>query len=74
MDQHLEIKKGVLVRCSEGLKHVDVPEGVEEIGYMAFAECKSLESVYIPLQYSPENRAKLRDYCRKSGIFTTSVQ
>lgn len=40
--------RGVLVRCTDGLKHVDVPEGVEEIGFMAFAECKSLESVYIP--------------------------
>ena len=40
--------RGVLVRCTDGLKHVDVPEGVEEIGFMAFAESKSLESAYIP--------------------------
>lgn len=48
MDTHLEIKEGVLLKCTDGLKHVEVPEGVTAIATMAFAECWSLESVSIP--------------------------
>ena len=34
--------------CSSGLKNVDIPEGVEIVGVMAFADCQSLEKVSLP--------------------------
>ena len=44
----LEIKNGVLVRCSSEAAHITIPEGVTAIGDGAFRGCKTLVSVTIP--------------------------
>jgi len=43
-----EIRDGKLIRYRGDLQHVVIPEGVAEIGYRAFGNCRRIESVVIP--------------------------
>lgn len=47
-DEILTIEDGVLTKCKEDAVNVVIPEGVTEIGDLAFQECESLKSVEIP--------------------------
>ena len=44
----LEILGDVLVKCRDGSVHIDVPDGIREIGPEAFEGCKTAVSICLP--------------------------
>ena len=44
----LTIEDGVVEACKQDAVDVVIPEGVKEIGYNAFSDCKALKSILLP--------------------------
>lgn len=47
-DTTLSVKHGVVTACDPSAVEAQVPEGVEDVGFMAFADCGSLTKVTLP--------------------------
>ena len=47
-DTMLSVKHGVVTACDPSAVEARVPEGVEDVGFMAFADCGSLTKVTLP--------------------------
>ena len=47
-DTSLSVKHGVVTACDPSAVEARVPEGVEDVGFMAFADCGSLTKVTLP--------------------------
>ena len=46
--REMQIEQGVLVKYSGNDAHITIPEGVQKIGYSAFAKCDTIVSVVLP--------------------------
>ena len=63
-----EIKDGVLLRYNGKEEHVQIPEGVTQIGEKAFYECSDLASITIPGSVT-----QIGDYAFTNCHFQTSI-